>query len=37
MSWFIAWLVFEVIMLAVIACSFYKVKSDVELWGEEME
>ena len=37
MNWFIAWLVFEGIMLAVIACSLYKVKSDVELWGEEVE
>jgi len=37
MSWFIAWGVFEVIMLACFAYSIYTAPSDVELWNEEVE
>lgn len=37
MNWFIAWLVFEVIMLACLAYDVYTAPSDVELWGEEIE
>lgn len=37
MSWFIAWLVFEGIMLAGIAYSLYTAPTDVELWGREVD
>lgn len=37
MSWFIAWLVFEVIMLACFAYGIYTAPSEVELWDEEVE
>lgn len=36
MSWFIVWVVFEVIMLACCAYSIYTAPSDVELWEEEV-
>lgn len=37
MSWFIAWVVFDVIMLACFAYGIYTAPSDVELWDEEVE
>lgn len=37
MSWFIAWIVFDVIMLTCFAYGIYTALNDVELWGEEVE
>lgn len=37
MIWFIVWLAFEIVMLDIILYSLATAKSDVEIWGEEVD